>query len=42
LIEDADLFIAVIALVHDMILVTNNVTHFARIPGLQVEDWLLS
>ena len=42
LIEDADLLIAAIALVHDMILVTNNTAHFARIPGLQVEDWLLS
>jgi tRNA(fMet)-specific endonuclease VapC len=42
LIEDADLLIAAIALVHDMSLVTNNTAHFARIPGLQVEDWLLS
>ena len=42
LIEDADLLIAAIALVYDMILVTNNTAHFTRIPGLQVEDWLLS
>jgi tRNA(fMet)-specific endonuclease VapC len=42
LIEDADLLIAAIALVHDMTLVTNNTAHFTRIPGLQVEDWLLS
>ena len=42
LIEDADLLIAAIALVHDMTLVTNNTAHFSRISGLQVEDWLLS
>jgi predicted nucleic acid-binding protein len=29
-------------MVHDMVLVTNNTAHFARSPGLQVEDWLLS
>jgi tRNA(fMet)-specific endonuclease VapC len=42
LIEDADLLIAAIALVHDMTLVTNNTAHFTRVPGLQLEDWLLS
>ena len=42
LIEDADLLIAAIALVHNMTLVTNNTAHFTRVPGLQVEDWLLS
>jgi len=42
LIEDADLLIAAIALVHDVTLVTNNTAHFTRIPSLQVEDWLLS
>jgi tRNA(fMet)-specific endonuclease VapC len=42
LIEDADLLLAAIALVHDMTLVTNNTAHFARITGLQVEDWLMS
>ena len=41
LIEDADLLIAAMALVHDMTLVTHNTAHFARIPGLQVEDWLM-
>ena len=41
LIEDADLRIAAITLVHDMTLVTNNTAHFTRIPGLQVENWLL-
>jgi tRNA(fMet)-specific endonuclease VapC len=42
LIEDADLLIAAIALVHNMTLVTNNTAHFARITGLRVEDWLMS
>lgn len=41
LIEDADLLIAVIALVHEMIFVTNNTAHYTRITGLQVEDWLM-
>jgi predicted nucleic acid-binding protein len=30
------------ALVHDMTLVTHNMAHFARITGLQVDDWLMS
>ena len=42
LIEDADLLIAAMALVHDMTLVTHNMAHFARITGLQVDDWLMS
>jgi tRNA(fMet)-specific endonuclease VapC len=42
LIEDADLLIAAIALVHDMTLVTNNTAHFTRITSLQIEDWLIS
>ncbi len=41
LIEDADLLIAAMAVVHDMTLVTHNMAHFARITGLQVEDWLM-
>ena len=42
LIEDADLLIAAIALVHDLTLVTNNTAHFSRIASLRVEDWLTS
>ncbi len=34
-----DLLIAAHALSEDMILVTNNVREFARIPNLQVENW---
>ena len=39
LIEDADLFIASIALANDCVLVTHNTAHYARIPGLNLEDW---
>jgi tRNA(fMet)-specific endonuclease VapC len=42
LIEDADLLIAAMALIHDMTLVTHNTAHFVRIPSLQVDDWLMS
>jgi tRNA(fMet)-specific endonuclease VapC len=41
LIEDADLLIAARALVYDMTLVTHNTAHFARISGLQIDDWLM-
>jgi len=34
-----DLMIASIALTHKMILVTHNTAEFARVPGLQIEDW---
>jgi tRNA(fMet)-specific endonuclease VapC len=37
---DADLRIAAIALTHDLTVVTANVRHFARCPGLRVENWL--
>ncbi len=40
LIEDADLFIAAIALENRVCLVTNNKSHFERIEGLELEDWL--
>ncbi|MBI3979310.1 MAG: virulence-associated protein [Chloroflexi bacterium] len=40
LIGDADLRIAAIALVHDLAVVTGNVRHFQRIPGLAVQNWL--
>lgn len=34
-----DLQIAAIALLHQQIVVTNNVREFSRIPSLVVEDW---
>ncbi len=39
LIGEADILIAGIALAHDAVLVTNNVSHSARVPGLTVENW---
>ncbi len=39
-IGDADVRIAAIALVHGLIMVTGNVRHFQRVPGLAVENWL--
>ena len=37
---DADLMIASIALRHYLTLITGNTRHFARVPGLRVENWL--
>jgi len=37
---EPDLRIASIAISRTLILVTGNVRHFARIPGLRVENWL--
>jgi tRNA(fMet)-specific endonuclease VapC len=38
--DEPDLRIASIALVHDLTLVTGNVRHFSRIAELRVENWL--
>lgn len=38
-IEDNDLWIAAHARALGMTVVTNNTSHFARVPGLAVEDW---
>lgn len=38
-IDDIDLLIASTAIYHNLIVVTHNVKHFDRIPGLQVTDW---
>jgi tRNA(fMet)-specific endonuclease VapC len=37
-----DLQIAAICRVHNLTLVTNNMSEFARVNGLHVEDWLLT
>ena len=39
--DEPDLRIAAIAVSRDLILVTGNVRHFARVPGLTVENWLV-
>lgn len=38
---DADLRIASIALARGLTIVTGNVRHFERVPGLTVENWLV-
>ena len=38
--DDPDLRIAAICVAHDLILVTGNVRHFERVPGLRIENWL--
>jgi tRNA(fMet)-specific endonuclease VapC len=38
--DEPDLRIASIALSRELILVTGNVRHFDRVPGLAVENWL--
>ena len=40
LIGDADLRIAAIALSRGLTIVTGNVNHFRKVPGLTVENWL--
>lgn len=39
IVDDMDLLIAGVAIENDMILVTNNENHFARIPGLKIQNW---
>jgi tRNA(fMet)-specific endonuclease VapC len=39
-IGDLDTLIAAHAIERDMILVTNNLQEFERVPGLQTEDWV--
>lgn len=40
LINDADILIASIVRANNAILVTNNVSHFSRVPELQFENWI--
>lgn len=37
--DDYDLILAATAMSHNLILVTNNEKHFARIDGLKIENW---
>ncbi|MGH2354525.1 MAG: type II toxin-antitoxin system VapC family toxin [Chloroflexota bacterium] len=40
IISDNDLYIAATALVGQHTIVTHNLAHFRRVPGLAVDDWL--
>ena len=40
LIEDFDLLIGATAITHDLTLITNNVSHFERIPGIMLDRWI--
>jgi tRNA(fMet)-specific endonuclease VapC len=42
LISDADVLIASTAMIYGLVLITNNLSHFSRIPGLVVETWRIS
>lgn len=39
-IGDMDMFIAATAIEEELILVTGNLAHFRRIPGLKTENWM--
>jgi len=39
-VDHLDLFIAGTALSENLIVVTGNVDHFSRIPGLKIENWM--
>ena len=39
LISDADILVAAIAIVNNLVLVTNNTNHFSRIRGLKLDNW---
>lgn len=39
LISDADILVAAIAITNNVVLITNNTTHFSRIKGLQLDNW---
>ena len=38
-VDDFDLLIGATAVAHDLIMVTNNIRHFERIKGIEIEDW---
>lgn len=40
LIDDFDLLIGSTAVVHEMTMVTNNETHFERINGIKIKNWV--
>ena len=40
LIEDADILMAAISIVEDLVLITNNTSHFNRVKDLSLDNWL--
>lgn len=40
LIDDFDLLIGAIAVTYNLIMVTENVKHLARIPHINIENWI--
>ncbi len=40
IIDDFDLLIGATAIANDLILVTNNEKHFARLDGIRIENWI--
>lgn len=38
-VDDFDILIGATAVTHNLILVTNNTSHFKRIKGINLEDW---
>jgi predicted nucleic acid-binding protein len=38
-VDQFDLLIGATAVHHEMVLVTSNIKHFERIPGLNIENW---
>lgn len=39
-VDDIDILIASIAISNDLVLVTNNIKHFGKIDGLEVDNWI--
>lgn len=40
MIDDFDLLIGTTAVAHDCVMVTENLRHLARIPGISIENWV--
>lgn len=40
LIDDFDLLIGVTSVYHKLVMVTDNTSHFKRINGIKLEDWV--
>jgi tRNA(fMet)-specific endonuclease VapC len=41
-VDDFDLLIGVTSVTHRLTMVTNNTTHFKRISGIKLEDWMVT